>query len=453
MEPGSSFSLVFILVACIGVAVAAYALYTPGSPPSSKSGPGLSHTGVSSGSTKQPSTPSDKLADAVDLFRTPMIVRSDPDDYTNLWKTRDCDALASEWLYTRRMAAGYSFTGYHVLCLNPTTPSDDGDPSALPPSLSITAYSHGYNDSTSFTAPTSSMAEFRRAVASALGISKLFPASLPWALYDNKARRVLRMGDLEPIGLLFEGGQWIWPGIEIGHTYTLPPLIPGGPHVILETLEVQPLVFKVPRIIEDAEADYVIQRAMPEFFNSGVAHQTKDIGKSADTWRTSEQMWLPPDAAPLRIIYNRVGLLVRVPPVHFEAMQVLRYLEGQKYSAHLDSFDLSAYEGNDQMYRMTKGGAKQRLATAFMYMSTVRTGGWTVFPRAGGAPQPYDFEDCSKGLRAEPVKGKMSLFYNLLPNGAIDHYSLHGGCKPLVNPDGTPADTKFSANLWVSNMP
>lgn len=59
-------------------------------------------------------------------------------------------------------------------------------------------------------------------------------------------------------------------------------------------------------------------------------------------------------------------------PENGEAMQILRYELGQKYEPHFDSFA-------DEVNRL-RGG--QRIATVLMYLSDVKKGGETVFPKA-----------------------------------------------------------------------
>jgi prolyl 4-hydroxylase len=90
------------------------------------------------------------------------------------------------------------------------------------------------------------------------------------------------------------------------------------------------------------------------------------------------------------------------------------------------------------------------------YMSDVPKGGETVFPRAGGVDlnggygsansrDPGGFT-CDVGLRVRPERGKVVLFYNLLPNGNLDDYSLHGSCPVLEG-------EKWAANKWIWNQP
>ena len=48
--------------------------------------------------------------------------------------------------------------------------------------------------------------------------------------------------------------------------------------------------------------------------------------------------------------------------------------------------------------------------------------------------------------KVAPARGKLALFYSLLPNGELDEYSLHGGCP-------VKAGRKWAANKWLWNKP
>ena len=99
---------------------------------------------------------------------------------------------------------------------------------------------------------------------------------------------------------------------------------------------------------------------------------------------------------------------------------------------------------------MTHGSLKNRLVTVLWFMSDVTLGGETNFPTAKGFVTPIDSADvpneCQRGLRVKPERGKVIIFYLLLPDGTGDQRSLHGAC-PVIQ------GIKWAANKWVWNQP
>ena len=139
---------------------------------------------------------------------------------------------------------------------------------------------------------------------------------------------------------LYVGGQFIWPPVRIGHKAVLEGLLGiDGKPLELETLCIQPLVFEVKNFLKSEECDHIIKQAEPAMVNSEVYRNDADVGKPATDWRTSTQTWLHSANDPLIAqIDQRVAVLTRVPLEHQEDVQVLRYLDGQKYNVHLDAF-------------------------------------------------------------------------------------------------------------------
>ena len=172
-----------------------------------------------------------------------------------------------------------------------------------------------------------------------------------------------------------------------------------------------------------------------------------DEGKADTTWRTSTTHFLTRGQTDLaKQIERRIFDATRVPITHGEGTQVLRYEKWQHYFTHHDYFEAARYSNSKSTLRMIENGAKNRLATVFWYMSDVNKGGHTNFPRAGGLPAPAG-NKCSQGLLVAPVKGKVIVFFNMLPDGTLDDMSLHAGCNVESN------DIKWSANKWLWNKP
>ncbi|KAG6500813.1 hypothetical protein ZIOFF_040668 [Zingiber officinale] len=135
-------------------------------------------------------------------------------------------------------------------------------------------------------------------------------------------------------------------------------------------------------------------------------------------------------------IDQRIAKWTFLPEENAEALQVLRYQEGQKYVPHHDYF----YDPKNEI----RGG--HRYATVLMYLSDVKKGGETVFPIAEGASSQFkddSWSDCAKnGLAVKPKKGDAVLFFSLHINGTTDPASLHASC-PVIERE------KWSAPKWI----
>jgi prolyl 4-hydroxylase len=179
---------------------------------------------------------------------------------------------------------------------------------------------------------------------------------------------------------------------------------------------------------------------------SAVTLMDKDKGRPASDFRTSQSAFVRAMDDITHALEARTASVTRIPKNHQEHTQVLRYGYTEKYSAHTDFFDPALYQQDPHTLRLIDNGRKNRLATVFWYLSDVEEGGHTVFPRFNAAPQPRSFDDCTKGLLVKPEKGKVIIFYSLLPDGRRDALSLHGAC-PVKE------GIKWAANKWVWNAP
>lgn len=221
----------------------------------------------------------------------------------------------------------------------------------------------------------------------------------------------------------------------------------GKGDITIETLSMIPLVFGVEEFLKDEEIDVILDLSMEHLAPSGVTLIDGHENRPASDWRTSTTYFLSSSKHELvRDIDRRTADLTKVPITHQEDVQVLRYEKTQKYDQHTDYFPAEHHQNSPEILDMIDYGYKNRMITVFWYMSDVAKGGHTIFPRAGGLPQPHVMNDCSKGLKVPPVKRKVIIFYSMLPTGEGDPMSLHGGC-PVEE------GTKYSGNKWVWNKP
>jgi len=277
----------------------------------------------------------------------------------------------------------------------------------------------------------------------AKGIYSFF--SVP--LTGGAPERVRSVSDLRGLVLVFEGGAFIWPGVEVGFKREVNFSVKNSDNLVLEltTKSMTPLVIEISNFLDESECNHVIKRASPHVKASSVSHMDHDVGKADTNWRTSSTHFLKSDDDIMRRLDWRVSALTLLGKDHQEPAQVLRYEEGQSYDAHHDFFNPDLYKKDQMVQGLTKKGLFNRLATVFFYLTSVEEGGETNFPMAGGDGRPVkSFKDCSRGVSIQPERGRIIIFYSQLPSGQTDASSLHSGC-PVKK------GTKWSANKWVWN--
>jgi prolyl 4-hydroxylase len=257
--------------------------------------------------------------------------------------------------------------------------------------------------------------------------------------------------------------------VRVGHVHEIPAPpagttaggasgTPAGPAdagtVRLVTLSMQPLIFEVKDVLSETECAWVRETSEPTLVPSAVVNQSgrgaavrnEAVRTSSNTMRSARE----PESAVLQRLDARIARITALPASHGEDLQVLRYEEGQRYSAHLDAFPPEHYRGRSRFFQH---GHFNRLATFFLYLSGGdQEGGETFFPSARGGPTDPDPHSCDPraagrrgGLWVHPEAGKAILFYNLGANGAVDPLSLHAGCPP------GKGRVKWAANKWLWN--
>mmetsp|Transcript_11491 Transcript_11491/g.17493 ORF Transcript_11491/g.17493 Transcript_11491/m.17493 type:complete len:501 (-) Transcript_11491:167-1669(-) len=194
----------------------------------------------------------------------------------------------------------------------------------------------------------------------------------------------------------------------------------------LEVVSVAPKVFIIPDFLSDFEADTLIGIA-----NKSVKHSTvgsADGGgiRSSET-RTSRNTWIPRRTSALvDTLFRRAADAINVDEkllhtnANVEDIQIVHYVNGQKYDSHHD-WGVSGYH-------------ESRYITMLMYLTDQegpQAGGETEFPKGHGG-----------GFKVKPVKGDAVLFYNLLEDGNGDDLALHAAL-PVWRGE------KWLANFWV----
>lgn len=172
---------------------------------------------------------------------------------------------------------------------------------------------------------------------------------------------------------------------------------------IIFTAEIPSILLTSSFLTED-ECSTLIELARPRLERSMVISPV-DGASVVHGARSSEGASLPRGAAPA--IEARLAALTGSPVEHGEGLQILRYLPGEEYRAHVDYFSDAA---GDRL-QLARGG--QRVATVLLYLNDVEAGGHTAFPEAS--------------LSVAPVKGSALLFRYLDASNRPDPRSLHAG--------------------------
>jgi prolyl 4-hydroxylase len=363
--------------------------------------------------------------------------------------------------------------GFHILCFSISGSNATEDDAS---SVSITTFQHAVKSNKHvevFDASISWTAFHESVIRQQLQVRKADELKQAWALFSPEGERIMDEFTVEygnrrrlvqdvlaaqyGMVLLYESGQFLWPGVRIGFErpvalYNIMP--PDSPEihpqknqtVTLVTLSLSPLVISVHGFLSLEECQHIQQRAAPSMRYSEVALMDHDAGRPASDFRTSQTTFLEANNDPILIdIDYRTASLVRIPRNHQESVQVLRYGHTERYASHHDYFTPDLYRNDPSTLQLIQNGRRNRFATVFWYLSTVEEGGETVFPRFHGQREK-SVEDCTTGLKVRPESGKVIIFYNMKFDGSVDPKSLHGAC-PVKR------GVKWAANKWIWNEP
>jgi prolyl 4-hydroxylase len=324
------------------------------------------------------------------------------------------DALLEQFLHDSTVP------GFHIVCLELEKNT-----------LNVRTYESGVQQKMaelSWTGPVSWDA-FKSALTDTLKVRPADDMHQDWALFAPEGQRVLdESATEEEVGsytqsmatkfgmvLLYQGGQFLWPGVRVGFErqislYSIMP--PGSPEytdknatVTLETLALKPLVLSVKGFLSPDECQHIQEEATPSMKYSDVVLMDHDQGRPASDFRTSQTTFLSArDDDVLVDIDYRTASLVRIPRNHQEPVQVLRYGKTEHYTSHHDFFSPELYQQDPGTLKLIGNGRRNRMATVFWYLSDVAEGGHTIFPRADGARE-RSADDCESGLKVKPVPG------------------------------------------------
>lgn len=189
----------------------------------------------------------------------------------------------------------------------------------------------------------------------------------------------------------------------------------------VEQISWEPRAFLLHNFLSDEECDHLINLASDHLRKSTVVDSTtggsvdSDVRTSSGTFLSARQ-----DDVVARI-EKRISIVTMLPEENGESLQILKYVNGQKYEPHTDYF-------HDKVNADPAHGG-QRIATVLMYLTTPEEGGETVFPHAAEKVEGEGWSDCArKGLAVKATRGNALFFYGLKPDGTGDPKSTHGSC-------------------------
>jgi prolyl 4-hydroxylase len=195
----------------------------------------------------------------------------------------------------------------------------------------------------------------------------------------------------------------------------------------LEVASLAPRAFLIPEFLSAYETDEIIRIARPQIHNSFVGDNDGGGARESDT-RTSRNAWVGrKSSAVTETLYVRAAHLLKLDEkllntnTNAEDMQVVHYVNGQKYDSHHD-WGVSGYP-------------ESRFITLLLYLTDMEdefAGGETAFPKGADG----------LGFKVSPRKGSAVLFYNLLEDGNGDDLALHAAL-PVYRGE------KWLANFWV----
>lgn len=181
-------------------------------------------------------------------------------------------------------------------------------------------------------------------------------------------------------------------------------------------------IFEFPEFITQKACDELIELANRSGYQSKVADPNGD-----PDFRTSQTTDIHRTTPVCVGIQKHIAALLGMPYENAEDLQAQRYLPGQQFKAHLDTFRPGSKD-----YIKYCATAGQRTWTAMIYLNDVEEGGQTEFELLG--------------LKQQPIARTMLVWNNLTPEGTINPNTLHHA-HPVKK------GVKYVATIWFREKP
>ncbi|KAG0536306.1 hypothetical protein BDA96_03G052300 [Sorghum bicolor] len=176
-----------------------------------------------------------------------------------------------------------------------------------------------------------------------------------------------------------------------------------------------PRVFLYEGFLSDMECDHLISMAHGKKQSSlvvGGSAGNNSQGASIEVFMAHSKDTI------VSTIEDRISVWSFLPKDFGESMQILKY--------EVNKSDYNNYESQSS-------SGHDRLVTVLMYLSDVKRGGETAFPRSelkGTKVELAAPSECA-GYAVQPVRGNAILLFNLKPDGVIDKDSQYEMCSVL----------------------
>ncbi|CUT99594.1 prolyl 4 hydroxylase subunit alpha 1 [Echinococcus multilocularis] len=204
------------------------------------------------------------------------------------------------------------------------------------------------------------------------------------------------------------------------HYFTPHPFFILGP-LKEEVVQVEPPILQWHDFVTQNEVDQIIKLARPKLKRALVRNPASGALEPVP-YRVTKNVWLPDDMNILtKSLNNRIRMATGLNIDHGEELQVANYGLGGYYAPHYDyarRFEMDEYEN----------AHGNRIATAMIYLTSVKMGGATAFTKTKAV--------------VKPVARSLVFWYNLLRSGDGDMRSRHGACPVLVG-------CKWVMNKWI----
>jgi prolyl 4-hydroxylase len=191
---------------------------------------------------------------------------------------------------------------------------------------------------------------------------------------------------------------------------------------VLMTID-KPRVILFGNVLSKEECEQLIALSKPKLDRSTTVADATGKAEYHENRTSSGTFFLLNENAFIASLDKRISMLMQVPVLNGEGLQILNYQVGGEYKPHFDYFPP---ELPGSAVHIARGG--QRVASLITYLNTVEEGGETILPEIG--------------LKVAPVQGNALYFAYTNSRNQVDPLTYHGG-NPVIRGE------KWITTKWV----